>query len=131
MASLVERYADRLHGVLSCYDRMVMTGTLPQVCYAEGMTWFPYRPKGSYFRLPARFAEPLRDAIRIRAQELAQSAGIDLKSTNAGLRSAATPVSHVEHARGDAGLPIYLDPAFKRKHICLVARECEYRGTWL
>jgi hypothetical protein len=27
--ALVERYADRLHGVLCCYDRMVVTGTLP------------------------------------------------------------------------------------------------------
>ena len=37
---LIERYRDRLHGVLSCYDRIVVTGTLPQVCYAEGMTAF-------------------------------------------------------------------------------------------
>jgi hypothetical protein len=37
---LIERYRDRLHGVLSCYDRIVVTGTLPQACYAEGMTAF-------------------------------------------------------------------------------------------
>jgi hypothetical protein len=36
--SLTERYNDRIAGVLSCYDRMVITGTLPGVCYAEGMT---------------------------------------------------------------------------------------------
>ena len=29
---LIERYRDRLHGVLSCYDRIVVTGTLPQAC---------------------------------------------------------------------------------------------------
>jgi hypothetical protein len=32
---LIERYRDRLHGVLSCYDRIVVTGTLPQACYVE------------------------------------------------------------------------------------------------
>src|ERR1700726_966425 len=38
--SLTERYDDRISGVLSCYDRVVVTGTLPTVCYAEGMTRF-------------------------------------------------------------------------------------------
>ena len=31
-----ERYRDRLSGVLSCYDRIVITGTLPGICYAAG-----------------------------------------------------------------------------------------------
>ena len=38
--SLVERYDERIAGVLSCYDRVVITGTLPGVRYAEGMTRF-------------------------------------------------------------------------------------------
>src|SRR5271168_3701873 len=37
MASqLEERYNERIAGVLSCYDRVVVTGTLPSVCHAEG-----------------------------------------------------------------------------------------------
>ena len=39
--ALTERYAERIAGVLSCYDRLVITGTLPTVCYAEGMTRTP------------------------------------------------------------------------------------------
>ena len=35
-----ERYAANLHGVLSCYDRIIVTGTLPGACYAGGMTSF-------------------------------------------------------------------------------------------
>ena len=27
--ALTERYAANLHGVLSCYDRIIVTGTLP------------------------------------------------------------------------------------------------------
>ena len=38
--SLTKRYEDRLAGVLSCYDRIVITGTLPGACYAAGMTSF-------------------------------------------------------------------------------------------
>ena len=41
-ASLAERYEERIAGVLSCYDRVVITGTMAAICYAEGMTRFLY-----------------------------------------------------------------------------------------
>jgi hypothetical protein len=34
--SLTERYDDRIAGVLSCYDSVVITGTLPGVCMRTG-----------------------------------------------------------------------------------------------
>ena len=37
MTLLTERYAEQIAGVVSCYDRLVIMGTLPGVCYAEGM----------------------------------------------------------------------------------------------
>jgi hypothetical protein len=37
---LTERYRERLAGVLSCYDRIIVIGTLPGACYAKGMTAF-------------------------------------------------------------------------------------------
>src|ERR1700730_297287 len=33
---LTERYRERLAGALSCYDRIIVTGTLPGACYCEG-----------------------------------------------------------------------------------------------
>jgi hypothetical protein len=39
-ADLIERYAVNLHGVLSCFDRILIAGTLPGACYALGMTSF-------------------------------------------------------------------------------------------
>nr|CBX30000.1 hypothetical protein N47_D28090 [uncultured Desulfobacterium sp.] len=38
MDLLTDRYSDKIRGVLSCYDRVVIQGTLPGVCYAQGMT---------------------------------------------------------------------------------------------
>jgi hypothetical protein len=35
---LTERHEKQIAGVLSCWDRMLVFGTLPQICYAEGMT---------------------------------------------------------------------------------------------
>ncbi len=40
MELLTTRYAENLTGVLSCYDRIVITGTLPGACFADGMTSF-------------------------------------------------------------------------------------------
>ena len=52
-SALEDRYDDRIAGVLSCYDRVVITGTLPTVCYAERMTRFLYPA-----RRPDRSAGP-------------------------------------------------------------------------
>ena len=67
---LTERYRERLAGVLSCYDRIIVTGTLPGVCYAKGMTAFLSARQIRIFDYP-RFAEPLRDRLRERAAALA------------------------------------------------------------
>ncbi len=98
--ALIERYEDRLHGVLSCYDRLVVTGTLPQACYAEGMTGFLSGRGIRIFDYP-RFAEPLRDAIRERAQELAASAGIEIEHVRKEHIRKEDIVAKVLERRGD------------------------------
>jgi hypothetical protein len=40
---LTERHASQVAGVLGCYDRMLIFGTLPGICYAGGMTSFLYK----------------------------------------------------------------------------------------
>ena len=75
---LTERYRERLAGVLSCYDRIIVTGTLPGACYAKGMTAFLSARQIRIFDYP-RFAEPLRDRVRERAAEMATTAGITIQ----------------------------------------------------
>ena len=79
--SLTERYRERMHGVLSCYDRVVVTGTLPGACHAKGMTSFLYTQNIRIFDYP-RFAEPLRERIRARALELAAEHGAVIEHIN-------------------------------------------------
>jgi hypothetical protein len=74
-SALVERYDDRIAGVLCCYDRVVVTGTLPTVCYADGMTRFLYANQIRIFNYPD-FASTLRDRVREAAASLAAEAGI-------------------------------------------------------
>src|SRR5947209_6214901 len=78
--SLTERYDDRIAGVLSCYDRVVVTGTLPTVCYAAGMTKFLYAIGVRIFDYP-QFASTLRDRVRERAASLAAQAGITIEDS--------------------------------------------------
>ena len=78
IGSLTERYDDRIAGVLSCYDRVVVTGTLPTVCYAAGMTRFLYANEVRIFDYP-QFAATLRERVRERAAVLAAEAGITIE----------------------------------------------------
>jgi hypothetical protein len=60
---LTERYAAQIAGVLSCWDRVLVFGTLPKICYAGGMTSHLYERKIRIFDYP-KFAEPFRDQLR-------------------------------------------------------------------
>jgi hypothetical protein len=62
--NLFERHSSIIHGVLGCYDRVVIQGTLPGICYPEGMTAILDAKKIRIFDYP-RFAEPFRDAIAL------------------------------------------------------------------
>jgi hypothetical protein len=74
--SLTERYDDRIAGELSCYDRLVITGTLPVVCYAAGMTGYLNAHGIRIFDYPD-FARTLRERVRDRAASLAAEAGVN------------------------------------------------------
>ena len=75
---LTERYRERLAGVLSFYDRIIVIGTLPGACYAKGMTAFLSARQIRIFDYPG-FAEPRRDRIRDRAAELASAASVTIE----------------------------------------------------
>jgi hypothetical protein len=117
---LTERYRDRLAGVLSCYDRIVITGTLPGVCYAGGMTSFLYS-RGIRIFDYARFAEPLRERIRARAQQACAAAGIEIEHLNKSHIRKEDVVAKVLARRGDhAGLV----------HVISAMEACESYRPW-
>lgn len=72
---LIDRYATRIRGVLSCFDRILITGTLPDICHAKAFTRELNRRQVRIFDFP-RFATPLRDAIRDNAERLANENGL-------------------------------------------------------
>jgi hypothetical protein len=77
-SSLMERYASRIVGQLACPDRVVIMGTLPGACYAEGMTAILYR-RGIRIFDYAQFAKPLADQVKANAERVAAEAGIEIE----------------------------------------------------
>ena len=75
---LTERYQEQIRGTLSCYDRVMILGTLPSLGFAEGMTLYLMKHHIRIFDY-ARFAEPLRDAIRDNAEQMAQQQGVEIE----------------------------------------------------
>jgi hypothetical protein len=75
---LTERHAGQIAGVLGCWDRMLVFGTLPKICFAGGMTSFLYERKIRIFDYP-KFAEPFRNRIRENAEKMAAEAGIEIE----------------------------------------------------
>ena len=75
---LTERLKDQIAGVLGCWDRMLIFGTLPKICYAEGMTSYLYANRIRIFDYP-RFAEPFREQLRENAERLAGENGMEIE----------------------------------------------------
>ena len=61
--------------MLGCFDRVLIFGTLPRICW---MTSFLFERKIRIFDYP-KFAEPFRNRIRENAEKVAAEAGIEIE----------------------------------------------------
>jgi len=87
MELLTERYKDKLLGTIGCYDRVVIMGTLPGLCYPQGMTCHLNHLGVRIFDYP-KFAQPYRDLIRENAENLAKAKGIKIHYiANSGIKT--------------------------------------------
>ena len=75
---LTERYAKVIRGVLSCFDRILIQGTLPDIAYAGAMTRELNKRRIRIFDF-TEFAQPLREAIRDNAERLADEHGLSIE----------------------------------------------------
>lgn len=78
MELLTDRYADKIFGVFSCYDRVVIQGTLPGLCYAEGMTCY-LKANGIRIFDYHQFVEPLRNELRNNAEKIARDNNLEIE----------------------------------------------------
>jgi hypothetical protein len=99
-SALEDRYDDRIAGVLSCYDRVVITGTLPTVCYAEGMTRFLFANGIQIFKYP-EFAMTLRERVREQVASVVAKAGVTIEHIAKNHIRKEEVVAKVLEQRGD------------------------------
>ena len=76
--ALTERYANKIVGTLSCYDRLLLQGTLPKLCFPGGMEAV-LRDRGVRLVDYPRWAQQWRDALQAHAEQLATQAGLEIE----------------------------------------------------
>jgi hypothetical protein len=76
---LTERYHDQITGVLSCFDRIVITGSLPDCCHVDAMKAQVLKRKMRFFDYP-ELVNPLRNRLHANAKTLADAAGVQVES---------------------------------------------------
>ena len=77
MQDFVERHNTKIKGVISCFDRIVLTGTIPGICYADGMTSLLFKKNIRIFDY-TDFVEPMREEIRLNAEKLAEENRLEI-----------------------------------------------------
>lgn len=77
MQTLIERHNSKIKGTISCFDRIILTGTIPGICYADGMTKLLFKKNIRIFDY-TDFVEPIREQIRLNAEKLAEENGLEI-----------------------------------------------------
>jgi hypothetical protein len=98
---LTQRYADPIAGTLGGWDRVIITGTLTDVCHAGAVEGWLRRDNIRGFDLKV-FAEPLRDAVRDHAILTARNAGLSIEFIERKNFRKEDRVAEVLQKRGDA-----------------------------
>lgn len=58
---LTDKYADKIHGIITCYDRMIIQGYIPNWSHAETMTAYMKLNGIRIFDYPTSFSQPLTE----------------------------------------------------------------------
>ena len=79
MASIfAERHRGMIQGGISCFDRVAITGPLPDIGIPGQWRLASGISKGLLKDCPRR-AEPIRDEIRVQAERLAEETGLSIE----------------------------------------------------
>ena len=75
---LTEKYADKINGTITCYDRIIIQGVIPNWSYPEGMTRYFYSKEMKIFEY-SKFCQPLTEKVRENAERIAKEHGIEIE----------------------------------------------------
>jgi len=75
---ITEKYAEQISGTLTCYDRIIIQGIIPEWSHAEGMSGYFYGNSLKVFEY-AKFSQPLTEKVRENAENIAKANGIEIE----------------------------------------------------
>ena len=120
MAELTERYAKQIAGVMSCWDRVMIWGTLPDIAYSGAMEKYLRSRNRRLFDYP-RWAEPFKEAIRKNAEQVAQKNGLKIEHIWRSEFDKEKRIEKILAKRGDAPGMV---------HIFSVMESCPSYQPW-
>ena len=75
---ITETHKEEINGTISCYDRVIVKGTLGTFGYAGGMTSFFYQNGYKIFDF-AKVFEPITEQIKAKAEEIAKDNRLEIE----------------------------------------------------
>lgn len=100
MLELIKRLGKKVVGVLSCFDRIVLTGTIPEIRYAAGMEKVLRRNGIRIFDF-AQWAKPFKEEIRDNAERLAKENNLKVQHLRVRKNRKDKLIKKVIKKRGD------------------------------
>lgn len=103
--NFIEKYNSKIEGVLSCFDRVVLKGTLPSISHAGAMTNLLYR-KNMLLKDITQFTDPLRNEIHQNAKRISKSTGVEIEfiRKTKSVRKEDLVQKHIEQSGKTSGL---------------------------
>jgi predicted transcriptional regulator len=120
MKLLTETYEKEIAFTLSCFDRLIITGTLPEISYGAGMTSYLYQ-KGIKIFDYAKYAEPFREQVRVNAERIAKDEGLSIEFIGkSGVRKESIISKKIETRGAHSGIV----------HIISAMEACDTFKPW-
>jgi len=120
MKLLTETYKKEIALSLSCFDRLIITGILPEISYGTGMTTYLYEKGVKIFDYP-KFAEPFKESIRANAELIALNNGVEIEFIRkSGVRKESIVSKKIEQRGNHPGIV----------HILSAMEACETFKPW-
>ena len=125
MESFISKYNSLISFSLSCYDRIVITGSLPEINYAQGMTSFLFNKNILIFDF-AQYVDKLRDVIHKQIESIKQETGAPFQYLN---KSSIRKESLVANILQDQGVHSSIVCIFSTVEACKAYKPWHDKNT--
>jgi hypothetical protein len=100
MISFLERHSHKIIGTIGCFDRIIIQGTLPDICHPRAITGFFHKHGIRIFDFKP-WAAPMRDEINENIKAIAAEKGIEIEHLRRWKDSKEERIKNIIAHRGD------------------------------